>query len=455
MYNIISPDERIIKSIALCGDSNVQLDSKYSLQDFFCRVANLGISRADFYKQSVYNYVEKSEKRCLIYNTLYHSLVSLTPEEYQCYLGQIGCNDDDETFFVENGLWVSEQLDERMSYRKLSEAKHLHSSQEVVVVIAVTQACNARCAYCYERGIAPKTFPFNRVDELVSFIEQLDYKHAVQITWFGGEPLLNVKFIDAVTQKLTEKDIPFSSSMISNGSLITENMIEKNFPLWKLKLIQVTLDGTAKEYERIKAYKDGRTGHFEQLLTNIANVAEHKVRIDVRLNIDKNNTEDIIKLCQQLEERFGDNEYVKYYPSFINGSDADVPEEERTTFLYALLRQMKDPAKTMGVRRMYALPLSSPCHRCVPTAFSVDAEGNLYKCEHDVGYSERKLGTISEGLMEEDARYQPPKLRESCQDCVFLPRCYGGCESNYIQGAIPCMIDKYSIPAYMRVILDK
>lgn len=455
MYNIVSPKEAVIKSVALCADGGVRIENQQDLRDFLGKVANLPIERAGFYQQSVFNHVEKSERRRLIYNTLYHSLVSLTSEEYRVYLGQTGCTDEEESFFVENGLWVPEGLDERAGYRKLAEYKHLYNDRETTVIFAVTQACNARCAYCYEKGIAPQTFPPERTEELVSFINQLNWQKAVHITWFGGEPLLNAALIDAAAQKLSEAGIPFYSSMISNGSLITEAMAEEKFPLWRLKHIQITLDGTAEEYERIKAYKDGRSNHFEQVISNIACVAAHKVNVDVRLNIDRNNAADIITAFHQLEERFGDNDRIRYYPAFINGSADDVPEGERTAIMYDLLRQMKDPAKIMGVWRMYSPPLSAPCHRAEPQAYSIDAAGNVYKCEHDIGHSDRKIGTIVDGLPEEDLRYQPPKLRSSCRDCVFLPHCYGGCESNYLKDAIPCMIDKYIIPAYMRVILDK
>lgn len=70
-----------------------------------------------------------------------------------------------------------------------------------------------------------------------------------------------------------------------------------------------------------------------------------------------------------------------------------------------------------------------------------------------VGWYNR-LGDVEQGLYGEDGRKNPPRLRKECEDCVFSPKCYGGCESNYLKSADPCMVDRYIIPAYMRVILD-
>ena len=75
---------------------------------------------------------------------------------------------------------------------------------------------------------------------------------------------------------------------------------------------------------------------------------------------------------------------------------------------------MKDPAKVMSVNRLYRQPLTAPCHRAQPNAFSIDAEGNVYKCEHDIGRPDNKLGYIFTGV--DDAVVVP--LPNSPQYCL-------------------------------------
>ena len=455
MYNIVSPDENIIKRIAFFANDETDFCEYKNTRNLFQRIAENDIPMADFYKQSEYNYCEKSAKRCLIYNPLYNTMVSLAPEEYQQYIGKIGVDEAEESFFVQNGLWVEDSLDEKKGYSRMAKMMHIYSSPEPTLILATTQKCNAHCAYCYEKGVEHKDFPADKIDKLVQFISHLDWHKAVHITWFGGEPLMNVPFIDEVAQKLGEAGVPFYSSMISNASLVTEKLVQEHFAMWRMKHIQITLDGTKDEYERIKAYSDKENGKFENIIDNIGLIARYGTSVDIRVNIDSNNIADTVKLFHQMEDIFLNNDKVRYYPAFINGSACDVPVEMRVDVLYDILKQMQNPAKIMSVNRLYNPPLNASCHRAQPNAFAIDADGNIYKCEHDIGRCNNRLGDVEQGLYGEDSRKNPPRLRKECEDCVFSPKCYGGCESNYLKSADPCMVDRYIIPAYMRVILDK
>ena len=455
MYNIVSPNESIIKQICYFAKHGINNVEQNNIEMLFREIEKNDISLASFYKQSEYNYCKKSHKRCLIYNTLYNTMVSLSHEEYRQYIGNEGVNEEDEKFFVSNGLWVEDDLDERKGYLSLVKVRHLNSHPEPTLILATTQKCNAHCAYCYEKGIEHKDFPIEKIDNLVKFISNLDRNKAVHITWFGGEPLMNIAFIDGVVRKLREAGVPYYTSMISNASLITEELVKEYFPVWNMKHIQVTLDGTKDEYERIKAYDDKNLGRFENIINNITVISKYKVSVDIRVNIDQKNIEDVHKLFNQLDKIYDDNSMVRYYPAFINGSSCDVPVESRVDVLYNILKMMKDPAKVMSVNRLYRQPLTAPCHRAQPNAFSIDAEGNVYKCEHDIGRPDNKLGDIFTGVDDEERRKNVAQLREECEKCVFSPKCYGGCESNFLKSADPCMVDRYIIPAYMSVILDK
>ena len=47
----------------------------------------------------------------------------------------------------------------------------------------------------------------------------------VHISWFGGEPLLGEKIIDLICRRLSEEGIEFYSTMTTNGSLITDEVV--------------------------------------------------------------------------------------------------------------------------------------------------------------------------------------------------------------------------------------
>ena len=59
MYNIVSPDENLIKRIAFFAKDESDFCEYKNTRNLFQKIAEQEISLADFYKQSEYNYCEK------------------------------------------------------------------------------------------------------------------------------------------------------------------------------------------------------------------------------------------------------------------------------------------------------------------------------------------------------------------------------------------------------------
>ena len=68
------------------------------------------------YKKSIYNYVQQNGEYYLIYNTLYNSLVRLSEEEYIKFSNIEDSEDELSSAFVENGLWVEKNINEKDKY---------------------------------------------------------------------------------------------------------------------------------------------------------------------------------------------------------------------------------------------------------------------------------------------------------------------------------------------------
>lgn len=453
MYNIISPDEETLKEIIKLNDFSNNIEENENFLQYLKIAHAENINLSEYYHKSKYNVVSNNGQKCIIYNTLYNSMAELDGHEYKQFNGKIGTDEVTERFFVENGFWIDEKIDEIKTYIELANLKHRNSRPDPTLILTTTLKCNARCSYCYEKGVEQKSFPVDKIDSLVDFIKKLEWKRNINITWFGGEPLMNTKFIDELSQRLRENGIPYISSMITNGSLITDDMIREKFFLWNLRHVQITLDGTSAEYKRIKNYINEDIGKFENIINNIENIATNGVSVNVRVNIDKNNIDDVKKLFLYLELKFSNSDKIRYYPAFIDATENDVPEDKREDVLLEIFHELKYPAKLMAVNKLHNRALATSCHRHQINAYSIDVDGNVYRCEHDVGHAENKLGDVVDGV-KYDTRDVPQSLRDTCRACVYLPKCYGGCESNYLKNASPCMIDKYIIPAYMKIMLE-
>ena len=404
-------------------------------------------------KPSAFNFHIETRDKFLIYNTLYNSMARFTKREFAKLCGQQKCGRELRKRFLTMGFAVAVELDEKYNYQKWRQIVQ-KNSQYLSINITTTLRCNARCQYCYEQGVAFVDFDESLIESLIKFIDCRKKKTPVKLNWFGGEPFMNPKIIDAVTKRLDEGGTNFESFVITNGSLITKKLISQKFKKWHIKGIQITLDGTTEEYEKRKNYIGNVKNIFTSVLDNIENVAANGVHVDIRLNIDRKNLSDMKNLIYILQERFDDNDNVVYYPAFVTGVKDKLTEEEKISFIKDLFVELSNPSKMNINERLYSFPRIMACMRNDPQSFSVDVYGRVYNCEHLVGRKDSSLGTLKRLSQEVNESRRNEPLRKECEECVFLPKCMGGCASNLRTGDPACMIEKYIIQAYMQYMAE-
>ena len=125
----------------------------------------------------------------------------------------------------------------------------------------------------------------------------------VYIEWFGGEPLLATEQIDRISHALQERHIEVIGGMVSNGSLVTDRIIEKMKTAWNIRSIQISMDGTEEQYIRRKQYYRYEN-EYRHVLENIARLAANGIFVNIRVNVDEGNVEDIPAFIQDLDEHF-------------------------------------------------------------------------------------------------------------------------------------------------------
>lgn len=404
------------------------------------------------YKKSDFNYVQQNGKSYLIYNTLYNSLVRLSEWEFAKFSNPDDSEDELGNLFVENGLWVDDRTDERTKYLACAEVYTLYAPRPLSITITTTLRCNARCAYCYEKGVDQTDIGFSAADKIINFIKNHNKANEVQLVWFGGEPLMNMSFMDLLCSRLNDEEIVFSSYIISNGSLLNKEIIKTKFRFWNIKNMQITLDGTEEVYKSIKKYRSPEEGEYYSILNSIRIAAEEGVFVNIRLNIGRANRNNILELVKELDAIFYRYNNVVFYPAFITGEKEPLSDEECVEYIKQLLLSMKNIKKLTAGTKFYSLPRMHACMNGDPQSFSIDVNGNVYSCEHYVGKPDHRIGKIEDNFNGRDSRGMDVRFQDECQNCVFLPKCFGGCEANRMEGDIPCMIEKYIIKAYLQIL---
>ena len=452
---LILPDDSVIKSIYYYGENNIKLDGDSNFKLLKKQMNAISILKKNQnYKLSEFNYFVNGDDLYIVYNTLYNTLAKLSNEELDI-LNHSDCYGIEKLEkFVELGILIPSDIDEIGSYITLSRDYSLYEKRRLNLVITTTMQCNARCSYCYEKGVLHQSFDINKTRELVDFVKKEVNELGVHITWFGGEPLLNTVLIDNVTEELINNNINFDSYIITNGSLLSEDIIFNKIPYWHVKGMQVTIDGTREKYMEIKNYVNTNQSVYDDLLSNITILATNDIKIDIRLNIDSENLFNIFELAKQLNCVFGSHNGVTVYPAFISGTESVIEDSLRVPIVKQLISCFTNPQIMGFASKMHSSPRIMPCNNANYRAFGIDVFGGLHRCEHYVGRPEYSIGSIANGLFDDDPRKEPYSLRNECLKCKFLPKCYGGCDAHYKQGDIPCMIEKYMIPAYLEYLVE-
>ena len=107
------------------------------------------------------------------------------------------------------------------------------------------------------------------------------------LTFFGGEPLLNMPVLYYLAERLhqacAERGVEILINIITNGLLLTREMVERLNPLG-LNGIKITLDGDRDAHNRSRPLRGGQ-GTFDKIVANVREVAD-LTRIAVGGNFD-------------------------------------------------------------------------------------------------------------------------------------------------------------------------
>jgi len=109
--------------------------------------------------------------------------------------------------------------------------------RRVVCRILTTTACNARCAYCYEKGVPVLRMAEETAEQAARFLAWQAKKAEVPVIleWFGGEPTLHLSPVDRICACLGGAGVEYRSSIVTNGLLANRCLAGDRSRLWNLK----------------------------------------------------------------------------------------------------------------------------------------------------------------------------------------------------------------------------
>jgi uncharacterized protein len=371
----------------------------------------------------------------------------------------------------ENGFFVADYETDR---RNMADYFHRikHSSHELHITVLTTLQCNFACGYCYQgdredfNQFADK-MTLETSARIAAWIEnELDRLRPEKfaMTFFGGEPLLNLPVVYdlaertwAATQK---RGIKQSLSMITNGLLLTEDVVDRLVPRG-LRSVKITLDGDRETHDRMRPLRGGQ-GTFDRIVENIRKVAD-RTRISIGGNFDESSADSFPALLDFISAQdFADKLVKVNFKPIVRDRPQPKPSLkgllplipvsdtgktlagtcqtsvgtgggstcDSCSFLDEKAAFLRDETRRHGLPGPDGVP-SGPCHVHHANAHTIGPDGSLYACPGFTGEKALSTGHISgktDTWRESNKRkFDSLDPWKECGDCAYMPTCAGGC----------------------------
>ncbi|MBO4745372.1 MAG: 4Fe-4S cluster-binding domain-containing protein [Bacteroidales bacterium] len=395
----ISPPNKTISSV--CGEQIIRNEENY---------------RNIMYCVSVH-----CEDGTLLYHTTTGELVLLT---------DLSLKECDREWLIKHWFLVPEKFDERMwvnQLRTIVDMLKTKGLNKTSFTILTTTDCNARCFYCYEIGIKRIPMASEMAERVADYVANSCGGKRVKLRWFGGEPLYNQQAIDIICDRLRSREIQFESNMISNGFYFDRKTSLHAYDSWRMRKVQITVDGTEKVYNRTKAYIDADESPYLRVMDNIQYALEAGIRVTVRMNMGEHNAKDLLLLADDLAERFhkypGFHAYVAVINDFTGKMHIqDTMQTQRDNFA-----QIRDRLNKRGIyiKKDYLRGLrTARCMADNDTSETILPDGRVGRCEH---YSDSMItGSIMDNVRDNEVekKWKDPLSVPECDQCVMYPVCW-------------------------------
>lgn len=318
-------------------------------------------------------------------------------------------------------------IDHTVSAPSIPSAPHPIVGKRVELQLFTTLRCNLKCTYCSESTVVNSQGKVSySLDALDAFIRTHLDAHEKYVTFYGGEPTLNIPFMEQVMQRYPH----FRFQLQTNGTLLHRL---PGHVLAKLSNVLVSVDGG----ERITDGFRGK-GVYRRVLERVAGVRE-QLGGTLTARVTWGSEETTFEELDGLLESF---DYV--YWQFVQSDTAYSPGamDRKRQVLAQLVDRFFASADTlypfiplMGIVRNKVLPsraveLCSGHSQCRASThiLNVLPDGSIYPCPDMTDDPSMLHGSVTENWLRRSPLQPHPDM--PCGSCEAYAFCRGNCMKN-------------------------
>jgi radical SAM protein with 4Fe4S-binding SPASM domain len=264
--------------------------------------------------------------------------------------------------------------------------------------LQITNRCNLQCRHCY---ISEGSHQDLSIKQIQKVFEEFEEIQGLRLLLSGGEPLLHPDFWEFNN---VLRNYAFRSVLLSNGTLITEEVAKKLC----VHEVQISLDGMKGGHESLRG-----KGTFEKTMRAIDHLQEANIRVSVATMIHRRNLSEFDQLGSLLQSKN------------IEEWNVDVPcLEGRLKTNQDFYVTPSEAGRFLSYGYGGGFHGSTKNFTCGAHLCAIIPNGTVCKCGL---FSQEPVGSIEEGLRTCWARLPRIEIKDLACNCPVTEECRGGC----------------------------
>jgi uncharacterized protein len=323
----------------------------------------------------------------------------------------------------------------------------------LALTISPTLTCNLKCYYCYESHppLKESRITEETLENILNYIKgRINKLKTLNISWFGGEPLIFcnmiVKFTKVLNELCNEYKIKFNSTITSNMVLLNPQRCQLLSEVG-INSFHVTIDGSIENHNKVRIKRNGE-GTYEILFNNLNTylTTSQKNKVIIRVHFPANadhayldeSLDTLNNIVPNLRNR------IEVYPHILFSSCIDDWGSEKQKEISSTGTSQVNNILSEFRRQVYGMGFVSSQEKSFLSGRYCPADTNWYWSVNPDGYlsrcglafeNERAQGKIenSKFIIEQNKdltwknKLLEGKITSGCRDCKYLPLCWGGC----------------------------
>ena len=369
----------------------------------------------------------------VIYNTLYYNTFIVKRADVDSFkkiceniVAKGTCDPQYMNFLLDHNFIVDENYDIHTALAS-KYVETFMSKKILSLIILPTEKCNFKCLYCYEDHNHGKMSK-ECIDRILTLLNKLMPEYdMLNISWFGGEPLLEIGIIEYIMThaqqicKLHKK--PIYSMITTNGYLLDTDIMQKLLKLHIMKF-QITLDGNRTTHNYNRPHINGGNT-YDVILNNLLDIKRKiktkTIQIIIRINVGMSTTSDEIN---DIASNFrDDSRFVINIQRIFGSSKPDTLCEISHTRYFDLIRNCNEYLSDELTSD------NTVCYAAKENTLMVRADGSLGKCTVNFNDPSNYFGNIKDINIDSfdlsKLSYCNSIITDKCIRCRIYPLCFG------------------------------